>query len=219
MVGTIGDCGMFSFHPRKLITTGEGGMLTTNREDIAETVRSLRSHGESLSGKSRRDTHQIFYPEYTMLGYNYRMTDLQGAVGVEQIKKLPALLKKRRQLAARYHQLLADPEQEEYLRLPGSSEGLTHSYQSYVLLLTPKVKKDRDQLSHELQERGIATRKGTYHVPGTKFYRETFGFQKGDFPCSEQAESRSLALPLYPGMQEDEMEYVVDNLCDLLRGQ
>jgi dTDP-4-amino-4,6-dideoxygalactose transaminase len=216
-VGTIGNCGAFSFHPRKPITTGEGGMLTTNDEKIAIRSRILRSHGENISDELRDRADELIYPDYAMLGFNYRMTDIQAAIGMEQMKKLPYILEERKSIASRYNQLLSDLEGDEYAVLPHQMDGFIHSYQSYVILMREKVKKRRDEISNELQKRGITTRKGTYHVPGTTYYRKTFDFKKGDFPNSEMADARSLALPLYAGMDEEEINYVVENLWDLIK--
>lgn len=215
-VGIIGECGAFSFHPRKPITTGEGGIFTTNDEGIANTVRILRSHGESLSDELRHKADEIAYPDYVSPGFNYRMTDIQGAIGVEQMKKLPHIMQEKRKIVRRYNELLSDLEEREYLVLPHLPEYMVHVYQSYVILLKERVRASRNELSNKLQKQGIATRKGTYHVPMTKFCRETFGFRKGDFPNSEKADERSLALPLYVGMGNKEIEYVVDNLRKLI---
>jgi dTDP-4-amino-4,6-dideoxygalactose transaminase len=216
-VGDIGDCGAFSFHPRKSITTGEGGMLTTNDEEIAANARILRSHGESISDELRHKADAIVYPDFVMLGFNYRMTDIQAAIGVKQMAKLPHILEERRKIAMRYNELLSDLVKEEFLFLPPQRKGFIHSYQSYVVLFKEKVTKKRDRLSNELQKKGIATRKGTYHVPGTKYYQQAFGFKKGDFPKSETADEKSLALPLYVGMENGEIDYVSDHLKDIIR--
>lgn len=216
-VGDIGDCGAFSFHPRKSITTGEGGMLATNNEEIAGCAKILRSHGESISDELRHKANQVIYPDFVRLGFNYRMTDIQAAIGMEQMKKLSYMLGQRRKIARRYNELLSDLEKEEYVLLPPQKVNFVHSYQSYVILMKEQIKWKRDRLSDELQKRGISTRKGTYNVPGTKFYRKTFGFKKGDFPNSERADERSLALPLYVGLGEEDINYIVANLCDLIR--
>jgi dTDP-4-amino-4,6-dideoxygalactose transaminase len=216
-VGAIGDCGAFSFHPRKPITTGEGGMLTTDNDEVASRARILRSHGESISDEMRHRADEIIYPDFVALGFNYRMTDMQAAIGVEQMKKLPYIVEEKRRLAFRYNEMLSDLAREEYLTLPLPIDGFVHAYQSYVILLNEKVNITRDALSNELQKQGIATRKGTYHVPGTRFYREVFGFKKGDFPNSETADKRSLAFPLYAGMEDGDISFVVENLRDLIK--
>jgi dTDP-4-amino-4,6-dideoxygalactose transaminase len=215
-VGGLGDCGAFSFHPRKAITTGEGGMLATNDDEIAFRARALRSHGESITDEERHKADEIIYPEFIMLGFNYRMTDIQAAIGIEQMKKFPMIMKERRRLAARYDGLLADLERAGYILLPPRHEGFNHSYQSYVILLRDRVRIGRDRLSNELHKRGIATRKGTYHVPGLRYYREAIGFKKGAFPNSEIADERSLAIPLYAGMEDEDLHYVAENLRDLI---
>jgi dTDP-4-amino-4,6-dideoxygalactose transaminase len=216
-VGVTGNCGAFSFHPRKSITTGEGGMVTTNDRETADRVRMLRSHGESLSDESRHKSDEVVYPDFELLGFNYRMTDVQAAIGVEQMKKLPYMLEERRRIAHRYNDLLSDLEKEEYLLLPPQREGFIHSYQSYVILLRDKVKIERDKLSNELQKRGIATRKGTYHVPGIKCYRESVSLKKGNLSNSKKADERSLAIPLYVGMEEADVDYVIENLRHMIR--
>jgi dTDP-4-amino-4,6-dideoxygalactose transaminase len=216
-VGMIGDCGAFSFHPRKSITTGEGGMVTTDGKEIADQVRMLRSHGESLSDEFRHKSDEVVYPDFEMLGFNYRMTDIQAAIGVEQMKKLPYMLEERRRIAHRYNDLLSDLEKKEYLLLPPQRDGFLHSYQSYVILLKDKVRVERNELSNELQERGIATRKGTYHVPGIKCYRENSRIEKGDLNNSKKADERSLAIPLYVGMEEADVNYVIENLRHMIR--
>jgi dTDP-4-amino-4,6-dideoxygalactose transaminase len=217
MVGIMGRCGVFSFHPRKVITTGEGGMLTTNDELLAAEVSILRSHGESLSDEVRHRADEVIYPDYGSLGYNYRMTDLQAAVGTEQMRKLPHILRERGRIASRYMELLAELEEDGFVGLPRQEYGTVHVFQSFVILLKEKVEKSRDKLSNELNKIGIATRKGTYHVPGTRFYRETFGFRAGDFPNSEWAEKRSLAIPLYVPMTDEEVGYVVEHLRQTIR--
>jgi len=216
-VGNIGDCGAFSFHPRKSITTGEGGMVTTGNKEIADRVRMLRSHGESLSDEFRHKSDEVVYPDFELLGFNYRMTDIQAAIGVEQMKKLPYMLEERRRIAHRYNDLLSDLEKEEYLLLPSQRDGFFHSYQSYVIFLKDKVRIGRDRLSNELQKRGIATRKGTYYVPGIKCYRESSRIEKRDLHNSKKADDRSLALPLFVGIDKKDIEYVVDNFQSLIK--
>ncbi len=216
-VGGIGDCGAFSFHPRKAITTGEGGMLTTNNDEIAFRARVLRSHGESITDEERHKADEIIYPEFIMLGFNYRMTDIQASIGVEQMKKFPTILKERRKLASKYDDLFADLEKKEYLLLPPQRDGFVHTYQSYVILLKNRVNIGRDELSNELQKRGIATRKGTYHVPTLKYYQETPGFKKEGLANSEIADESSLAIPLYVGMEAGDIDYVAENLQDLIK--
>jgi dTDP-4-amino-4,6-dideoxygalactose transaminase len=217
MVGAIGDCGAFSFHPRKPISTGEGGMLTTNNGTLAETARILRSHGESVADEDRHKANEVVYPDFVLPGYNYRMTDIQGALGVEQVKKLPFIVEERRRIASLYDTLLSNLEHEEYLVAPPHHDHVLHTYQSYVLLLGERLNEKRDRLSNELQHIGVATRKGTYHVPGTQYYRERYGFNMGDFPNSEVADRRSLALPLYVGMTDEDVEYVVDAVSRIVK--
>lgn len=218
-VGVIGQCGAFSFHPRKSITTGEGGMVTTNDKEINDRVRMLRSHGESLSDEFRHRSDEVVYPDFELLGFNYRMTDIQAAIGVEQMKKLPDMLEARRKIASRYDHLLSGLEKDESILLPPRRDGFIHSYQSYVILLMDRVSMERDKLSNELQKRGIATRKGTYHVPGIKVYRESFSFKKNTLRNSMMADERSLALPLYAGMEEIDVNYVIERFQAILEDE
>jgi len=215
-VGTIGDCGVFSFHPRKPITTGEGGMFVTDIEELAYKVEILRNHGESISDELRHKSESIIYPDYYLPGFNFRMTDIQGAIGVEQIKKISFIIDEKRKIANIYNELLIELEQKGYLILPYEPKDMLHTYQSYVILLTEKVNISRDRLSNKLKDKGISTRKGTYNVPMTRFYRERFSFKKSDFPNAEIADKNSLALPSYIGIKGEEIDYVISNLKNLI---
>ena len=171
--GTFGDAGCFSFHPRKPITTGEGGMLTTNDPEIAAKVQSLRDHGAAVSDLVRHEKGGFVLPAFDVRGYNYRMTDIQGTIGVEQMKKFPWILDKRIEKARRYDEELKDVDR---LQTPCVRNGYKHSYQSYVTLVqSPKSRRltldviqelnqFRNKIMASLEERGIATRQGTHAV-------------------------------------------------------
>ncbi len=219
-VGTLGDFGAFSFHPRKAITTGEGGMIVTEDDDAAALCRSLRDHGASKSDLERhRDPHGFRLPAFDVLGFNYRMTDLQGALGVAQMGRAHAIQDARRARAARYRERL---DAFPWLALPVELEGFVHGYQSFVCLMRERdgwgdvaaAATLRDAVATTLAERGIAVRQGTHAVPGLGFYRNRYGLDLRDFPNSDRAERTSLTLPLYAQMTDDEQDYVITTLIE-----
>lgn len=215
--GTLADAAAFSFHPRKSITTGEGGMVTTAREDIATAVRSMRDHGAA-----RRDGEPPFLlPDYDELGYNYRMTDLQGAIGCVQLDRATHILGERRRRARAYDAALAALP---WLRTPSVPPHMEHAYQAYVCLFAPEeptprnadaLEARRNTLMAKLDERGIATRQGTHAPVLRALYRDRFGIDPNGFPNAVIAEKTSLALPLYPQMTDDEQGRVIDALREI----
>jgi dTDP-4-amino-4,6-dideoxygalactose transaminase len=208
--GTLADIGCVSFHPRKAITTGEGGMVLTNSEELAGKIRSLRDHGATKSDLQRHGSKRGFLmPEYNMAGYNYRMTDLQGAVGVAQIGKLR-------------DQAL---ENLEWLETPYTPEGYVHGYQSYVCLFRPEeptmgnveeLHERRSALMERLEDKGIATRQGTQAVHVLGYYQRKYGLRPADFPNAYLADRLSLALPLYVQMTDAEQDLVCQSLQEAL---
>lgn len=210
--GTFGDIGCFSFHPRKLITTGEGGMLITPNPEIATKVSSLRDHGVSASGSERHEKNDPLPPAFDMLGYNYRMSDIHAAVGVEQMKKLPWIIDMRVEIARRYNAGLQDLE---CLQTPYVPEGYTHTYQSYVITLDSK--RARDTMMTKLAEKGIGTRQGTSAVHLLGYYHKKYGLEDSDLPASAQADRTTLALPMYPQMTDAEQDYVIENVRQVVR--
>jgi len=223
-VGTFGEMGCFSFHPRKSITTGEGGMVTTNREDLDRSVRSLRDHGASRSDYQRHTQEGGFLlADYDLLGYNFRMTDIQGAIGSAQIDRADWVLAERLRCADAYDRLLTGLD---WLALPSVPDGYVHGYQSYVCLFRPEdptagnieeLHRRRNRLMADMEERGIATRQGT-HAPVTQgFYRAKYGLRPEDFPSAHRAERLSLSLPMYPGITANELEFVGVSLVEAAR--
>lgn len=221
--GTFGHTGCFSFHPRKAITTGEGGMVVTDDDETAARVSSLRDHGAS---KSDRDRHgqkgSFFLPDFDIVGYNFRMTDFQGALGVAQMEKATMLLDARRTLAARYDEALARFPQ---LVTPLIPEGRVSGYQSYVCLfaapddLTNLSKETIDALHmrrndfmYRLEEAGVTTRQGTHAVHTLGYYKKTYGLQDAQYLASYAADRLSVALPLYYGMTDEEFDYVIGQI-------
>lgn len=216
--GTIGDAGCLSFHPRKSITTGEGGMVLTNDERVAREVERLRDHGASVSDLTRHEKGVPFPPEYPVVGYNFRMTDIQGAIGVEQMKKLPWILERKRRLAQRYDEAL---KRIPWLRTPYVPEGYDHGYQAYVCLFCPeeptlknveRLSLKRNELMRYLAEKGISTRQGTHAVIIQSYYAQKYALSPKQFPNAFIADRLSLALPLYAQMTEAEQEIVITEL-------
>lgn len=201
--GGLGALGVFSFHPRKSITTGEGGMVTTDDPDLAERVNTLRNHGASLSEEQRHAGPQPYLlPAFHVLGYNYRMTDLQGAVGLAQLQKLDRFLTERQALAELYHQELGDLD---WLRLPASPEGGRHAWQSFVCTVDEeKAPCIRNALMAALQEKGISTRPGTHAVHLLDYYRQRFSLVPEAFPHARDSDRATMAIPCHNAMSLEE---------------
>jgi perosamine synthetase len=208
-VGALGDVGCFSFHPRKVITTGEGGMLVTNDTQIAARARSWRNHAAAVSDLDRHAGDGTRLPAFPDIGFNYRMTDLQAAVGIAQMAKLETILEHRRRLAASYTSTL---QTIPWLLAPHAPADDLHSYQSYVLVMAGDAPLARDPLAAVLEARGVATRQGTHAVHALECYRTRYGLQPEDFPIAWNADQRSLALPLYTTMTSEEQSFVIDAL-------
>lgn len=217
--GRFGDAACFSFHPRKSITTGEGGMITTTSPDLDRLSRSLRDHGASRSDFDRHQGQASFLlAEYNHLGYNYRMTDIQGALGCIQMERAPAILTARTEAAHRYDELLAGVE---WLELPVVPEGYVHGYQAYVCLFRPeepaldtaaRLYQKRNELMAHLENCGIATRPGTHAAVLQGYYANKYDLRPEQFPNAYLADRLSLTLPLYAQMTPDDQEYVVATL-------
>jgi dTDP-4-amino-4,6-dideoxygalactose transaminase len=201
-VGAMSDFTCFSFHPRKSITAGEGGMITTDNEAAAERLRGLRSHAASTSAFSRHASGTIEREEYRELGWNYRLSDVQAAIGITQMAKLDMILAERRRLAERYNSLFAgDPR----LETPHEPPGARHTYQSYCVWLHSSRR--RADIMAELAQQGISTRRGVMAAHLEPYYRL---LQPGvHLPVTEQAAAATLLLPLYVGMTYEEQDTVV----------
>lgn len=221
--GTFGDCGCFSFHPRKSICTGEGGMLITDDEYIASKVSQLKDHGASKSDLQRhKEKGGSLLPDFTMRGYNYRMTDMQGALGVCQMDKKDYIMNGRREVALKYDEALKDIPQ---LVTPYIPENYKHGYQSYVCIFTDgedisnltkeqidRINVKRNIFMEKLEEMTIATRQGTHAVHTLAYYKNKNNFKDEDFLMSYAADRLSIALPLYAGMTNEEFSYIIDNI-------
>jgi len=217
--GTFGDVGCFSFHPRKSITTGEGGMITTAKEKLDQLARSLRDHGASRSDLARHQGQAGFLlAEYNYLGYNYRMTDIQGALGSVQMDRAAWILERRAELARRYDGLLADLP---WVRRPIVPQNYVHGYQSYVCLFSPekptlanveRLHRQRNKLMASLEAKGIATRQGTHAPVIQNYYARKYDLRPEQFLNAYLADRLSLSLPLYVQMTTREQNQVVEEL-------
>ncbi len=209
--GTLGLAAAFSFHPRKSITTGEGGMVTTEDDALAEKINMLRNHGASISEEQRHNGPRPYLlSEFNLLGYNYRMTDLQGAVGLVQLGKLDQFIAERQQWAEFYRKELASIS---WLRCPAMPEGYDSGWQAYVCYLDEsKTPMPRNQIMEYLQERGISTRPGTHAVHMLGVYRDRYGLNPDDFPGARDCDAYTMAIPLHNRMSAEDYHYVVDTL-------
>lgn len=212
-VGTFGDIGVFSFHPRKVITTGEGGMCITNDEELARKLDSLRNHGASVDSSNEDFGKPFYMGEYNILGYNLRLSDIQAAVGIAQMDKLESLLAERKACAGYYLKLLAE---HKTIKVPEDIKKYGPTYQSFVILLEPGMELVRNRIMLELQEQGIQTKQGTHAVHRLGYYREKYGIKAEDYPMAAYCEDCSITLPIFPGMTKDAQKFVVDRLLAAL---
>jgi perosamine synthetase len=206
--GSLGDAAVFSFHPRKSITTGEGGMLTTCDAALAERAEMLRNHGASVSEEARhRGPKPYLLPDFNLLGFNYRMTDLQAAIGSVQLGKIDRFIDERALGAAFYRERLGHLN---WLRLPEEPAGGRHAWQAFVCSIDPKTAPiARNALMEKLEAAGVSTRPGTHAVHMLGYYRERYGLSPDDFPGARDADRQSIAIPLHNRMSEEDYEYVV----------
>ncbi|MDB4609027.1 DegT/DnrJ/EryC1/StrS family aminotransferase [Flavobacteriaceae bacterium] len=206
--GGLGLMGCFSFHPRKSITTGEGGMITTNDDVLGEKLQILRNHGASISEEQRHHGAKPYIlPDFNVLGYNYRMTDLQGAIGVVQLKKLDQFINERAKWADFYKREL---DVIPWLYLPNFSADFKHGWQSFVLLIDEEnAPYSRNEIMERLQEAGISTRPGTHAVHMLGFYKEKYNIQPEDYLGAQIANDKSISIPLHNRMVKEDFEYIV----------
>jgi len=212
--GGLGDAAAFSFHPRKSITTGEGGMVTTNNEELAVRMNQMRNHGATLSEEQRHhDPKPYILPDFNLLGFNYRMTDLQGSVGLVQLTKLDDFIDERAKWAKWYQEQLQDVD---WLILPEEAEDGRHGWQSFVTYVDPdKAPLPRNEIMDRLQAQGISTRPGTHAVHMLTFYQNKFGINPDDFPGARDCNDHTMAIPLHNRMSPNDYEYVVKCLKEI----
>ena len=220
-VGSFGDSGCFSFHPRKAITTGEGGMVTTNDDLLAEKLRRLRDHGAAISDLQRHlGPRPFLLADHPEAGYNQRMTDIQAALGSSQMERAPEIVDERRRLAQNYDEAFA---KLSCLKTPNPSSEYAHSYQSYPCFFQPeavvaqsieRINTKRNEWMDQLLQAGVSTRPATHAVHMLDYYRKKYGLKPEDFPNAWAANDCSISLPLFHGMTDKEQAYVIDQVLE-----
>jgi len=212
-IGSHGRLTCFSFHPRKTVSTGEGGMITTDDGGVAERARRLRSHGASVSALSRHRARGLVFEQYAELGYNYRLSDVQAAIGIVQLSKLDPLLARRRAIADRYDAAFRSLPQ---VQLPARPPYAGHSFQSYGIMLTPSCRRGRDEVLAALAERGISSRRGIPPIHLEPLYVDRLGRQS--LPTTEAVADRSLFLPMFSSLEPADQDRVVDAVREIVAG-
>ena len=204
-----GDAACFSFHPRKILTTGDGGMITTNDSLMDARLRLLRHQGMNIPDTERHGSRKVIFEEYVTTGFNYRMTDIQAAVGIEQLKRLDGILLERRKLASGYADVMGSIP---HLQLPKTPENTRPNWQSYPVKLGDMGSPGQTEVMQILLEKGIATRRGIMNAHQEPAYRPA-GWV---LPKSELSRDRVVLLPLAPGMTMKDLEYVSNMLREIL---
>ncbi|HXR76501.1 MAG TPA: DegT/DnrJ/EryC1/StrS family aminotransferase [Bryobacteraceae bacterium] len=202
-----GDAACFSFHPRKLVSTGDGGMITTRHKDWDKQFRLWRQHSMSVPDTVRHASNQVIFETYPELGFNYRMTDIQAAVGREQLKKLPGIIARRRELASRYSSLLTDVPG---LITPVEPQWARSNWQSYCIRLPESC--DQKQTMQILLDRGISTRRGIMCAHREAAYRQQPWRSPSKLEASERAQETAIILPLYHDLSMADQEYIAEQL-------
>lgn len=195
-VGTFGKLGVFSFHPRKSITTGEGGMVVTNDSQLAERIRILRNHGQTMSNRRR---------QFLEAGFNYRLTDIQAAIGNVQLTRFPNILSRRRQIATWYHELFGKSESFE---LPGLCTD--HTWQTFMIVVAESL--ERDTIISTCRERGLEVALGSVAAHASEFFQKHFGYENQSCPISQRLFEKGLALPMHADLTQIDCETVVKTL-------
>ena len=209
------DMTVFSFHPVKTITTGEGGAVTTNDENLYKKLLMLRSHGTTKDSELLTANPGPWYYEMQMLGFNYRMTDMQGALGYSQLQKLQFFKKRRREIVAQYNQAFG---KMEYLKIPYEPENVSSCFHLYVVQIDfAALGKSRSKVMQELRGKGVGTQVHYIPVHCQPYYKGMFGYKAGDYPKAEEYYAKALSLPLFPGMSNDDVKLVIDAVKEVVK--
>ena len=211
-IGSHSDLVCFSFHPRKVISTGDGGMITTNNEAWSKRMKLLRQHGMSVYDRVRHESSKIIFEDHLELGYNYRMTDIQASVGIKQLEKLDWIVAKRRKIALKYHKAFKGIG---CIQLPVEKRGYQSNYQSYSIYLKPDCPISRNDLMQAMLDAGISTRRGIMTTHRETAYKTEYAGVS--LPVSEDASDRSIILPLYIPMKDEDVDKVIDTFTALLK--
>tara|TARA_Y100001980_G_C14556222_1_gene346971 strand:- start:7488 stop:8657 length:1170 start_codon:yes stop_codon:yes gene_type:complete len=222
-VGNFGNTGCFSFHPRKAITTGEGGMITTNDDSLALKLRSMRDHGAELSDFQRHHGSKPYLlSEYPYAGYNYRLTDIQASIATTQMKRAVSIVEERKNIALKYNESLTNLK---FFQLPYYDDILNHSYQSYPCIYennnlsidnVKTINEKRNDFMDRLQNSGVSTRPATHAVHMLEYYSKKYEIRPHDFPNSYMANDCSISFPLFNGLKKAEQDYVVQKIHESL---
>jgi perosamine synthetase len=211
-IGAHSDLVCFSFHPRKVITTGDGGMVTTNNESYYKRLKLLRQHAMSINDRDRHNSTKIIFEDHLEVAYNYRMTDIQASVGIKQLEKLDFIIEERRKIAKRYNTAFANIKG---VKVQVEKEGYFTNYQSYTLLFDANSKISRNQFMELMLEKGVSTRRGIMTSHRESAYRETHA--SVNLPLSEKYSDNSVVIPLFYPMTEQEIETVVASVKSFLQ--
>ena len=214
-VGNISDFAVFSFHPIKNMSTGDGGMVTTNNEKFAEQLSILRLHGMSKDAWKRHSASGSWLYDIVAPGFKYNMTDLQAALGIHQLKKLDQFIKTREKYAQMYDMAFTDTPE---ITLPYVGSNIKHARNLYTILIdTKKLSIDRNEIVDKLKEANIGV--SVYYIPLYVFsyFKNNFGLKKADFPVAESIYARMMSLPMYPGMKKEDVNYVAVTLKDIIK--
>lgn len=210
-IGSHSSLVCFSFHPRKVISTGDGGMITTDNEEYYQHLKLLRQHGMSVNDRVRHDSKKVVFEEHVEIGYNYRMTDIQAAVGIKQLEKLDWIVQERRKIAAMYYEALKDID---CLMLHAEKEGYISNFQSYSVYLKDNCPVKRNGLMQQMLDKGIATRRGIMTSHREPAYEKwCLGLS---LPISERACDNSIILPLYIPMKSEEVNLVINTFKQII---
>lgn len=209
------DLTIFSFHPVKTITCGEGGAITTNSKKLYERLVLLQSHGITKDPRKLRKNPGPWYYEMQLLGFNYRLTDIQSALGASQMKKLNFFKKRRREIVEKYNKAFAELKN---VTIPCEREGVDSAFHLYVLKIDfKKLGRTRKQVMDELKAKGVGTQVHYIPVHYQPYYKKNFGSKKGDFPVCEDYYEQALSIPLFPKMTDQDVEFVVKAIKEVLK--
>lgn len=208
------DAAIFSFHPVKHITTGEGGAILSNSKELDEKIKILRTHGMTKSEKYLETQEGPWYYEMHDLGFNYRLTSIQCALGISQLKKLDDFIQKRQKIATYYDQFFA---QKESFIIPKAKNDVSHAYHLYPLQIKFTEKGiGKKEFFEKLREKNIFCQVHYIPIHLQPYYRKNFGFSEGDFPLAESFYRREISLPLFPQLEQEDLEYITQSILEAL---
>jgi perosamine synthetase len=211
-IGSHSDLVCFSFHPRKVISTGDGGMITTNNEAYYNRMKLLRQHGMSVNDRARHESSKIIFEDHLEVGYNYRLTDIQAAVGIQQLEKIDWIVGKRRKIAKRYHKAFKGIN---CIQLPTEKKGYFSNYQSYSIYLKDNCPHSRNEIMQKMLDAGVSTRRGIMTTHRETAYKEECAGLS--LPVSEKACDRSIILPLFVPMKDEDIDKVIETFTSILK--